>query len=789
MARGRTNVDALWTSCTASRDRDLGYDAFGMRGVLAGRYEVEAHVGAGGMGEVFRARDRLLGDVVALKLLKPQDGPHAEAVERFRQEVRLARRVTHRNVARVFDLVDAEDGRLMLTMEFVDGTTLLRLMKQGGPLGIARAARVGVDVCAGLSAVHSVGIVHRDLKPANILVEHTGRVVLTDFGVARSWLEALSGGAGLIVGTPRYMAPEQAEGRPVGPRADLFALGVTLYEAACGHGSPLGEARARLTELDRAGTFCGVVMRCLEWEPDARPASASDVERALASIVLAGEPLPAPRSARADDPGHPTVAVVPATSVSSRAAPAPGSPGPGEAAGSVAVLPLRQLGRRHEDGAALVELVANQIVDTLCSARCVKVLAAGLTQAYTDSRDPLRVGRETGATELVDATLLVDSGRISVTARLVETARGEQLWAQTFDASVDELLSIERPLAKRVAEGVRAATLLHVLGRGVAPEAMRGYKNARAGRSGAEALHALERALEIAPTFAPALAAYALQCMQAWFIPVVQTPPRWGAHAASAIDRALAGAPMMPESHVASSLLAAGRGEGYSAVLALRCALDLAPTCPEALETLGALECEAGRPAPGVKRLELAAKIDPTRPEARVALARETALAGRAKEADEMLEALAAETASPPAFMLRLRIAAWNRDDRALQALATHSSGVSDPSRRVFYVELVGRGLVGAATRDEVEGHIDALLALPKDPRLSVGVLATAVEMAMRTGRREDALRHVRRLAQTPAFMDVGWLRRCPLLAELSDVPEYAEALRSAGVHAQSLMW
>ncbi len=762
-----------------------------MKGVIADRYEIEAHVGSGAMAEVFRARDLSLGEVIALKLLKQQVGPPSEAVERFRREVRLARRVTHPNVARVFDLVEASDGRLMLTMEFIEGVTLRQLLKDEGALGVARAARIGMDVCSGLSAVHAVGIVHRDLKPANILVENTGRVVLTDFGVARSWLDAMSACLGDVVGTPRYMAPEQAEGRAVGPRADLYALGVTLYEAVCGSGVPLAEAERRLNEADPAGTFAATVRRCLEPEPDARPASAHEVERALGTIVLAGEVAPGRRPppasidtlvlARAnpsppDSSPHPTLTSTPPATPLERK--------PRDfATGSVAVLPLRQLGR-HDEVGQLAELVASEMVDTLCSARCMRVLSAGLMQPYQDSRDPLRIGRETGATEVVDGTIQVHSDQVLIAVRLVETAQGEQVWAQSFEASLDELLSIERTPAKRIAENVRARTLLHALGRGVAPEAMRIYQAARAARS--EGVLSLGRALEVAPTFAPALAAYAVQCMEAWYIPIVHTPPEWGDQCDKAVAAALAGAAMLPESHVAAAQLAVGRGEGHAAVLALRCALDLAPTCPEALEMLGGLECDAGRPTPGLKRLELASRIDPARLGPRVRLAREAALAGRVTDAEQILASLTDVALSPQAFLLRLRIAAWRNDEAGLRAMISSSTGLSDRAR---HIELVARGLLGDATRDEVEEHIGGLLALPKDPRLAAGVLATALEMAMRTDRRDDALRHLRQLANTPAFMDVGWLRRCPLLAALQGTPEHAEALRSGALHAQSLLW
>ena len=219
--------------------------------VLAGRYELLGLLGVGGMGAVYRAHDRELDEEVALKMLRPAFLASAGALARFRREVKIARRVTHRNVARTFDI--GQDGTSrFLTMELIDGPSLGRRLEDGGALGVEEALRVAREICDGLEAAHAVGVVHRDLKPDNVLLADD-RVVVTDFGIAR--IDRGDGGAtgAAIVGTPAYMAPEQVLGQPADARADLYALGLVLFEMLVGRrafdgDTPLGVAAARLVE-------------------------------------------------------------------------------------------------------------------------------------------------------------------------------------------------------------------------------------------------------------------------------------------------------------------------------------------------------------------------------------------------------------------------------------------------------------------------------------------------------------------------------------------------------------
>jgi predicted Ser/Thr protein kinase len=267
--------------------------------ILAGRYRVVALLGRGGMGEVYRADDLTLGQPVALKFLPPASVSE-EMLERFRNEVRIARRVSHRNVCRVYDIGEAE-GRHFLSMEYVEGEDLAALLRRIGRLPQDKAIEVARGVCAGLAAAHEKGVLHRDLKPANVMLDRQGQVVIMDFGLA-----ALAGEVpeqDSRSGTPSYMAPEQRTRGEVTPQSDLYALGLVLYEIFTGRrafesatlaGKRPPEADSRpsspssvVRDLDPAVEHA--ILWCLEHEPGRRPRSAL----AVAAALPGGDPLAA----------------------------------------------------------------------------------------------------------------------------------------------------------------------------------------------------------------------------------------------------------------------------------------------------------------------------------------------------------------------------------------------------------------------------------------------------------------------------------------------------------------
>jgi len=268
--------------------------------LVRGRYRIVSLLGRGGMGEVYRADDLELGQPVALKFLPPELSADPDRLQRFRDEVRIALRVTHPNVCRVHDIGEA-DGQLFLSMEYVDGEDLASLLRRIGRLPQERAVAVARQICAGLAAAHDQGILHRDLKPANVMLDGRGNVRLTDFGLAG--LADRIDRRDVRAGTPAYMAPEQLRGDEVSVRSDIYALGLVLYEIFTGHRAFTAQSVAELQELHASGPPSRLtshvadldpaveraVMRCLERDPADRPATALQVSAALPG----GDPLAA----------------------------------------------------------------------------------------------------------------------------------------------------------------------------------------------------------------------------------------------------------------------------------------------------------------------------------------------------------------------------------------------------------------------------------------------------------------------------------------------------------------
>jgi serine/threonine-protein kinase len=270
--------------------------------MLAGRYRIVALLGKGGMGEVYRAEDLTLGQPVALKFLPGEVANDPDRLARFRQEVRLARQVSHPNVCRVYDIAEA-NGQPFLSMEYVNGEDLASLLRRIGRLPSAKATELARQVCAGLAAAHDRGVLHRDLKPANVMIDERGRARIADFGLAGlADVEAdRDRGVGIIMGTPGYMAPEQYAGADVDWRADVFSAGVVFYQLLTGVKPFAGSAESIAykvcyetpptpSEVDPEriqAKYDAVVMRAIAKKPEARFATAQAFRTALLTAYAA----------------------------------------------------------------------------------------------------------------------------------------------------------------------------------------------------------------------------------------------------------------------------------------------------------------------------------------------------------------------------------------------------------------------------------------------------------------------------------------------------------------------
>ena len=301
---GRTEAYGSTGHTTANlKALDLGLRS------LQQRYDLLEELGQGGMGIVYRARDRETEEYVALKILRPEVAARADIIERFKAELRLARKITHKNVCRTYELLRFDDTTA-IAMEYVEGQSLRKVLEGVGGVSLRRGLDWAGQICDALREAHAQGVVHRDLKPENIVIGPKGEVKVMDFGIARS-IDTDATQTGTVIGTPAYMAPEQAEGKPIDQRADIYSLGLILYEMFTGRHAFSGDSGFALAykqihetpppphevEPSLPANIPGAIVRATEKDPAKRFASVEELRAALTSKVPS-TPAAAPSAAR-----------------------------------------------------------------------------------------------------------------------------------------------------------------------------------------------------------------------------------------------------------------------------------------------------------------------------------------------------------------------------------------------------------------------------------------------------------------------------------------------------------
>jgi TolB-like protein/predicted Ser/Thr protein kinase len=777
--------------------------------LVGNRYEILGMLGSGGMGTVYRARDRELDEIVALKVLKKELAATSGMLERFRREVKLARRVTHKNVARTFDIGEHEGDRF-LTMELIEGEMLGAHLARRGRVSLRNVVRIGIDVCAGLAAAHAAGVLHRDLKPENVILARDGRAVITDFGIARALAQAelVARTAAGMVGTPAYMAPEQVEGSTdLDARADLYALGTMLFELLTGElawpgDSVIAIAAARIlrpppdprTHLpDLPEDAANLVLKLMARSRDDRHASAEEAGAALAA--LPASELPSSRSVSPPSvEGGATGLGMPTAGTPTTGTVVMGAAAPCANRKTVAVLPIVNLGAA--DDAYLAETVTEDLVDLLSMVRDLRVRPRGETAAYaTANRDVREVGRSLGVDVVVDGSLRRIGDAVRVSVRLVTVEDGFQLWAQRFDRPAAQVLTVADDAAAAVA-GALATQLASGAARPVVGDAvaqdlyLRGRYLVHRGwfdvsREGVRLLgEAHKRAPDdtrIAGTYALAIARVLTnESTDALLAP----DPRELAEKTLALD------PQQVQARLALGFVHLNNAEGVTAATLLKRALAQAPNAVEALDVVGRLLIEVGRAERGIATLTRALAIDNTLSQARQAIARAHALLG---DYDSVLEALgpfpttAGDVA--PHVLLRARIAMWTSDREAAQrlsdALARSNVEESDKFRMHALLSIA----ITAQLSEAVNRDLEAFLGFDRrfQPRRMSFHAQLRTEMKLGGGRIEEALADLR-VADNNGLLDRLWLERCPLFELVCERPEYLAIKRSTAERAERVL-
>src|SRR5580700_5042323 len=491
-------------------------------------YRIASKIGAGGMGEVYRATDTKLGRDVALKILPAEMARDPKRLARFRREARAVATLNHPHIVTIFSVEEAE-GIHFLTMELVEGQSLERLIGES-TLRVEQIVDIARALGDALAAAHEKGIVHRDLKPANVMVSNEGRVKVLDFGLAKDVRGSNLGDAtltsdsrtqvGVVMGTPAYMSPEQTSGRPLDHRTDIFSLGVVLHEMTTGRRPFEGTSSAELvsailrdtpqsvTDLrpDLPSDLARIVRRCLEKDPRYRLQTARDVSNEFRDLSRqSSQKMSAAR-----------------TSVS-RVAAASDSAGTRADEGFwVAVLPFKYSGG-NADLTALAEGLTEDIVTGLSRFSYLRVIARGSTVKYSsESGDVRAIGKELGARYVMEGTLRQAGTKLRVAVQLVDATTGSHVWAETYERafSPGTLFELQDDLVPRIVSTVADAhgVLPHTMGesvRGKNPDELSPYEAVLRGFSYAErvspvehaiARDAMERAVQQAPNYAYAWA-------------------------------------------------------------------------------------------------------------------------------------------------------------------------------------------------------------------------------------------------------------------------------------------
>ena len=520
-----------------------------MIGQALAHYRITAAIGAGGMGEVYRATDTKLGRDVALKVLPSEMASSPERLERFRREAKALAALDHPGIVTVYSVEEAEAVHF-LTMQLVEGQPLDKLIPDGG-MPIERLLAIGTTLAEAIAAAHDKGIVHRDLKPANVMVTTDGRVKVLDFGLARMSLagdsadSALSTEArtrdGAVMGTVPYMSPEQVQGKAVDHRTDIFSLGVVLYEMASGRrpfggGSTveLGSAILRDTPPDlttlRADLPEGlmrVVSRCLEKDPAARFPSMRDVHGAL-STVSAGAV-----GGRASS-GHGTrrrwlalgiaaglaILLGGAYLVARSGILRPGGSAPEAAVEprirSIAVLPLDNYsGDASQDYFA--EGMTDELTADLARISQLRVISRGSAMQFKGEQRPPtpEIAKILDVDAVVEGSVLRSGDKVRITAQLIDARADRHLWAQSFERQSKDVLALQAELASAIAREIHVQLTPAEQSRlgsasSVDPEAYDAYLKGRyffnrpSDENLQKAIARFEEAIAISPGFAPA---------------------------------------------------------------------------------------------------------------------------------------------------------------------------------------------------------------------------------------------------------------------------------------------
>jgi serine/threonine protein kinase/tetratricopeptide (TPR) repeat protein/TolB-like protein len=622
------------------------------------RYRIEAVIGEGGMGKVYKAYDSDLDRTVALKLVRPELAKDGNSLQRFKQELLLASRISHRNILRIHDLGDV-DGVKFISMAFVQGMDLHDLIAKQGRLPTERAVNIAKQLAGALEAAHAEGVVHRDLKPRNVLIDVDDHIYISDFGLAKS-LDADKTGmtrVGEVLGTPRYMSPEQAESKAADNRSDIYSLGIILYEMLTGEVPFTGESSLqvmfqhvqqqpkdpRLLNPEMPEYLATIILKCLEKDPALRYQSAKDLLQDLESgtpptrivrlrqaemgypkwlfavtgvVLLAGVGM-AIRPVRELVLGRSSIQIT-SSKITGKPGAGATAAGPGAADKFVALLPLRVVGNdptlQYEASGVMEALSAK-----LFQMKNVHLASTGAIEKINAADPVTKIAHQLGSKLIVQGSMQGAGDKIDVVLSLSD-ATGRQLWTKDFPGVRQDLLTIEDQIynemvtalelkpsdeelarnALRPTENVGAYEL-YLKGRDI----LRGKRDVKRVQS---AVDLYEQAIKKDPAFALAYAGLADASLIMYNF---KQDPAWSEKALSAALHAQTLNDEIPEVHFALGNAYKVTGKTAEAVVELKRALTLAPNSDEGYRRLGDVYLATGKEDDAIQAYQRAIDANP----------------------------------------------------------------------------------------------------------------------------------------------------------------------------------
>ena len=452
---------------------------------FAGRYQIIEELGKGGMGEVYKAIDKEIDARVALKLIKPEIAADKKTIERFRNELKTARDISHKNVCRMYDL-NKEEESYYITMEYVSGEDLKSFIRRAAPLSTARTVSIAKQVCEGLAEAHRLGVVHRDLKSGNIMIDKEGNARIMDFGIARSLKTKSITGPGVMIGTPEYMSPEQVEGKEVDQRSDIYSLGVILYEMVTGQvpfegDTPFtigvkhkSEAPKDPKEINEQipEDLSHVILKCLEKDKEKRYQSAGEarseltrIEKGIPSterVLPKRKPLTSKKEITISSglkkllvPGIAIISLaivvviiwqfIPRKEVVSEPI---GKP-------SIAVLPFVDLSPQ-KDQEYFCDGMAEALLNALTSIKDLHVAARTSAFSFKGKELDIReIGKKLNVKTVLEGSVRKADEQLRIAVQLINITDGFQLWSKRYDRKIDDVFAIQDEIAQNIVQALK----------------------------------------------------------------------------------------------------------------------------------------------------------------------------------------------------------------------------------------------------------------------------------------------------------------------------------------------